>query len=143
MPREALLLVFVQVALILFLGLVRPNLICEHANFLVFVHENELFRAKDLPDNPLAIEIEEKYGRIPAVGNLWLGPVPAAKIFLILAADVLLHIRGEDHCLAIDSLAINCVYDCWVRQLLLFFVIGSVDVTHKLVKHTLLLNSRD
>lgn len=141
MPAKLLRIASISdMRLILLLGLICPDLTGENANF-VLVDIDEHLSAKDLPHNPLLVEIVEEHCRIVATFDL--DPVfrVVAKIRLIeivlltiLVTDFVLQQVGcEDDCLAYPAVVSpkifgipDCVYDGRIWKLLLRLVIDLI-----------------
>ena len=89
MPAKLLRIASISdMRLILLLGLICPDLTGENANF-VLVDIDEHLSAKDLPHNPLLVEIVEEHCRIVATFNLdnrWIEII----LLTILVADFVL-----------------------------------------------------
>ena len=139
MPWEPFLLVCFKLLIVLFFILIRPDLVGEHANFFSLVHVYELLGAKNLPYDPVFIDVVKEYGWVPTFSDYGR----YLSINLFTAPLFFLHERREHDRLA--AVIIQSIWD-WVnnsriRKLLLLLEVRSIDILQELAKDALLVDN--
>ena len=104
----------------LFFRYFRPNFIRQNSHAL-FVFADELGSAKDFPHDLLLINIIEVGGRVPGI-NDWI------RTWNIVVRHLIFKEEGSKDYALPKALFVNglvnfghFIYDCWIRQLSLFF----------------------